>query len=105
MELHAATIGREQRQGDGHVRDDFLNQRGHPGEDDANVERVGNRRQQRLQLVPPAATILFERQEPLVLRDDSGFSGITHGPTSLAHVRPPQPACPLPDSCPDLIDP
>ena len=55
--------------------------------------------------LPPdkCALILFERQEPSILRDDPGFGGVTH---RLAESSAPSAAsivCPFPARCPDPI--
>ena len=51
LQPHSAAVGREEREGEHVVRHDLLNDRGESEEDLADVESLGERRQERLELL------------------------------------------------------
>jgi hypothetical protein len=74
---HAAAVGSEQRERQGVVRDDFLDHRRHAQEDLAHVQRLGDRGQQRLELLAAPAALLLELQQARVL--DRELFALAHG--------------------------
>jgi hypothetical protein len=55
------------------MRDDVLNHAGHPREDGAEIQRFGNRLQERLELVALATPFLFTCQQSFVFHPGLGI--------------------------------
>jgi hypothetical protein len=87
MNLDAAAIRTEQHQTRRDVRDDILKQRRQAGKHGSNVQRLGNRREQLLQLVALSTALLLERPEVLVLdRERQQLNGWFEGDLAWTKV-------------------